>query len=280
MRRQAQFISVAIGLLALAVAAVAWGAGGVSIVKNTESGIDPGPSSRAADCAAGDHVLGGGFKTSDDSNLAQVDMPSADDSWATETLTSGGKASAFAVCEKASHRKLDIAKHAVLIPTSTGGTIEQTVKAKCDKGWKVVSGGYEVRPPFHGGDRGEIAIDTNMRVRSRIWKVNGGSDGKATKLFAYAVCEKESEGKITQVSHKDSTGEPETATAHCPNGSHVVGGGFRIKPNEAHGIFPNVSASYPASEGSWKSRLVLSPPMKHGVIPPHTLTSYAECEED
>jgi hypothetical protein len=282
LRRQGYVLTAAISAVTLIAVGAAFGAGGVSIVKHTDTGVLGGPSSRAADCASNDHVLGGGFQTATDNNLGQVDRPSGDGSWATETLTSGGDASAYAVCERASNRKLDLVKHSTLVaqPSTSPGVVEKGVKAKCDKGWQVVSGGYEVNPFFHGGDRGEIAVDTNKRTSSRVWKVHGGNDGKPTRLVAYAICEKKGESTIQQVGRSDSTGNVESAKAICPKGSHVVGGGFRSVPNEAHGNFPNVNSSFPASGRTWKTQQVVGPPMKHGVL--HnlaTLTSYAECEK-
>jgi hypothetical protein len=279
MRRQGYTVATAISAVTLTAVAAAFGAGGVSIVKHTDTGVE-GPSSRAAHCPDKDHVLGGGFKTRrGDPNLVQVNRPSGGDSWATYTLTSGGEASAYALCERASKRKLDIAKKAVLIPTTTSGTTEQTVNAKCEKGWQVVSGGYEVRPPYSGsGSRGEIAVDTSMRASSRVWKVHGGSDGKATKLIAYAICEKKGESKIEQVAKSDTTGDVQSANAKCAAGSHVVGGGFQSEPDEGAGLFPNVSASFPASESSWKAEGLPLVAKRQGPLV-RTLTSYAECEK-
>jgi hypothetical protein len=111
-----------------------------------------------------------------------------------------------------------------------------------------------------------------MRSSARGWKVHGGNDGSATKLKAYALCQKKGESNIKQREKTTNVTAPGvySAKAHCPRGSHVLGGGFRSVPDEANGNFPDVSASKPTSSRTWKSTYT---PNSAGSI-----TSFAECE--
>jgi hypothetical protein len=266
-------IAAAVGALALIAVGAAAGAGGITIVKKTTT-TNGGPSSRTAHCPSKDHVLGGGFSAPlNPPNIAQVSAPRGDDSWTAGTLTSppSGHVSSYAICERASQRKLQLVTKAVRVPAAMPDTVEKAVKAKCAKGWEVVSGGYEVKPTFDGSGHGQISVDTSMRTTSRVWKVHGGNGGKPTKLIAYALCQKAAHSHIDQIEDTPPNAGVEEATAECPQGSHIVGGGFKMSPDASQGNPPQVNASMPAGAHAWKA-------VGEPAIPGPLLTAFAECE--
>jgi hypothetical protein len=277
MRRQGLLITAALAALAFA-AASAFAAGGITVVKHTTATVD-GPSARKAKCDKGDHVLGGGFASSNDGTLTQQSYPSKGKGWKVETLDEpGGESTAYALCEKASARKLQVVSNTITVPRASMSTpvVERTVKAKCPKGWQVLSGGYAVKPPYSGsGSKGEIAVDTTMRADSRTWKVHGGNDGKPTSLRAYAICEKQGKSDVEQAAATDDTiAGFQSATANCPDGAHIVGGGYQIKPNELSGAFPRVIISRPVQSNQWQASWVPTGASSDS----SSITSYAECE--
>jgi hypothetical protein len=277
MRTLRILIATTVGFAAL-VATAALAAGGISVVTKTTNTVE-GPNARQAKCAEGDQVLGGGFSSTNEHTLTQQSYPVKGKGWKVETLDpSGGQSTAYALCEKATKRELKLVSDQATIPRATSGPSEGQAKAKCPKGWQVLSGGYADRPPYQGGQKGEIAIDTSKRTDAQTWKVHGGNDGAPSGIEAFAICEKQSEGNVKQVSATDdsTTSVDQAATASCPAGMHVVGGGYQIKPNEAGGTFPRAQASQPVGSTKWLAEWV--PDFGAKQLPPASITSYAECE--
>jgi len=287
MRRQGYLIGAALCATTL-TAATASAAGGISIVTSTDTVTSDGPSTHAANCDTGDQVLGGGFSLPDGQNFAQKSKPLGHRGWRAEVLSPAGDVSTYALCQSASARRVKLVVHSVRVAapakrtpgaafkrgTGPGTSVEQGVNATCDKGWQVISGGYAVRPPFRLGNRGEIAVDTSRRSGARTWQVHGGNDGAPTKLAAFALCERQGVSQIDQVANTNQITAPGTqsATATCATGSHLVGGGFKTRPDEQGGAFPVVSTSMPVDAQNWK--------VTYTPAGPGSFTSYAECEQD
>jgi hypothetical protein len=274
MRRASFVFGLAVFTLGLVVATASAGGSGITMVKKTTTNTNMGPSTRTAECPTSDHVLGGGFSAPDGS-IAQQTMPVGSSGWKAETLSSPGDSSAYALCEQASLRVVKTVSNSVTVPASGGSTTERAVVATCPNGWQVISGGYAVVPPFSSGSDGEIAVDTSMRTSTRTWKVHGGNDGTPTDLKAYAMCEKKDTSQIQQMSRTRpvTSATPVVSMARCPKGSHVVGGGFQIKPDESGGSFPVVNMSRPRDSQRWKTRLGFPSQSSSS-----SLTSFAECE--
>jgi hypothetical protein len=275
----------------LVVAATAVAGGGITIEKKGSTATTTQATLKAK-CSASDHVLAGGFRLPDGDNIAQQDEPAGEGAWKVESylddLGLPAHVDTFALCERASARKLKIVSKSVTVPAGTGAPKavakafgQATVKAQCPEGWQVVSGGYAVVPPYTGGSDGEVAVDTNKRAGSTAWKVHGANEGDKTDLKAFAVCEKQSQGKIQQIAKKvpitqdmkGVLGVGVPAVAKCPRGSHLVGGGFQSRPtqNQNPTAFPEVSASMPSSKKTWTAH-----------YNPHasgSITSYVECEK-
>ncbi len=277
------------GIATLGVAALAAGSafgagGGITVVKHTTA-TSANASVRAAKCDKGDQVLGGGFSSTDDSGaLAQQSYPVKGDRWKVETLGNGppasGTTTAIALCQSSKARDLMVVSKRGTIPAGTNtpdNPGEGAVKAKCPKGWKVLSGGYADKPPYRGGLQGQIAIDTSKRTDARTWKVHGGNEGVRSDVQAFAICAKAGATRVAQVANKDSSSDgDETATAECLRGERLVGGGFQVKPDQAHGIFPQVAVSQPQGKAAWLAHWTY-PVMKKKLVA-ESLTSYAECE--
>jgi hypothetical protein len=278
MSRARRILGVTVFFAVFTAAAAAIG-GGITIVTKTTADLG-GPTTSQAKCDQQDQVLGGGFSAPDGNNIAQQSHPVGDRSWRAEMLSEPGDITAYALCEPASARKLKAVSKTISVPhpSDPDSTAERAVSAKCPENWKVVSGGYAVDPPYSGKGpgvpAGEIAVDTSKRVKSRKWKVHGGNDGAKTDLIAFALCEKSGFSHIEQVHETSPTTKTvqASAVAQCPKGTHIVGGGFQTKPDEAHNSFPEVSASMPIGSRKWESKYL---PEKDG-----SLTSFAECEKN
>jgi hypothetical protein len=302
LRRQGIFIAAAIAAIALVYAGIAVAGGGITIVTKDQPNSNTGTVVRPmAHCAPGQHVLGGGFSDFQAGGLAQRDKPIHDSGWRVVFLpfSSGGQgnATAYALCEAASARNVKVVHKQVTIPagggTGPGASAEKGVTVSCPKGMEVLSGGYSARPrykpiPLKGtpGPQGEVSIDTDKRSGPGSWYVHAGNDGAPNDLAAFALCQPQGTSDVTQVSDTQVvTGPGVEADATCPDGSHLVGGGFRMRPNEQNGGFPIVNASFPSNPTNWVALADIGVIGKHssswnkrGTTQPPSLTSYAECE--
>lgn len=247
----------ALGIALIAAAAVGAG-GGISIVKKTTT-TSGGSSSRTAKCGRHKHVLGGGFSAPGIGDLAQQSRPARKSGWKAATRTGPGDISAFALCERASRRDLRKVSKSVPLPGDPTTGPQRSVKAKCPRHWKVVSGGYAIAPP---GDP-STWVDLDKRTSARTWKTHATNYGADAELQAFALCERKGQSKITQRPKTVVFNGPgtNTAVAKCPMGSHLVGGGYQGYP---------VNESRPVGPRKWKSRW--SPGG------PGSITSFAECE--
>jgi hypothetical protein len=151
-----------------------------------------------AKCGAGEHVVSGGFKSSD-ASAAVVSHAVHGDSWtvrlfpgATSTLT------AYAYCARAGR----ILKHtdevtAAAAPTNTVAT------ALCASGQTLVSGGYAFL-----GTASSLSNSPTYRdfaATARKWRVMAAFDTIPAKLEAFAYCE---QGVTVKGAHEDERSDP------------------------------------------------------------------------
>jgi hypothetical protein len=241
--------------LALFGATIAAGAGGISIVKKTTF-TPGGVSSRTAKCQQDEHVLGGGFSTPGIGSFAPTSKPAKSRGWKAVGDSDSGNASAYALCEQASARKLKKVSKATAVPGNGSDPGIGNVVAKCPRGWIVVSGGFSISPPV-------FSVDLDKRTSARTWKAHGLNYGEDAKFKAIALCESKGASQIRQHANTVVFGGPgtNTAVADCPAGTHLVGGGFKGYA---------VDKSRPLGPKKWEAQW--------NPGGPGSITSYAECE--
>lgn len=244
--------------LALLGTTIAVAAGGISIVKKTTSTAGD-VSSRTAKCQRDEHVLGGGFSTPGIGSYAETSKPGKSRGWKTVARSDPGDASAYALCERASARKLKEVSKATVVSGNGSDPGIGNVEAKCPRGWIVVSGGYAISPPVNS-----FSVDLDKRTSARTWKAHGLNYGEDATLEAFALCERKDESQIRQHANTVVLAGPgtDTAVADCPTGTHLVGGGFKGLP---------VDESRPLGPKKWEAHW--------NPGGPGSITSYAECEK-
>ncbi len=172
--------------------------------------------------------------------------------------TGAGDASTFALCERASARELKQVSKAVQVPGSGTDPGTGSVEAKCPRRWTVVSGGYAIAPPVES-----FSVELDKRTGARTWKAHGVNYGSDARLRAFALCQPKGESQISQRADTVVLAGPgtDTATAECPKGSHLVGGGFKGYA---------VDDSRPLGRSKWEAHW--------NPGGPGSITSYVECE--
>lgn len=274
MRRFGIGMGLAVAALAATAGLALAGAGGVSVEK--KSVPFTGESANVtAHCKHGDLVVGGGFSAPE---LTQRSAPAGKSAWKVHGTfgTVDGTLTSFAVCDGSVGRVKRVSHSKTLGTDEDGG-----VTAACPHGWHVLGGGFAVSPPFTGGPKGEIAPTSSKRRSARKWGTTGTNDGDPTKLVAYALCSKaggiSEESKTKPLAGSGTT----TATAKCPRGTHLVGGGYEDPRSDEF-------RSAPVGVRRWKTTTTANLPPKRsptteagrkGVITA-TVTSFAYCQDN
>ncbi len=135
--------------------------------------------------------------------------------------------------------------------TGPTGTVATAV-ARCPRGTRVVSGGYDPGNVYHpNGPATALIVNTSRRAGRRGWKVSayqlGGGD--TVELTATANCSTDL-GRLMvrtrQITIDARPGNPgaENASAHCPRHFFALSGGFQLSIN---GRSTNPSNSPPVS---------------------------------
>jgi hypothetical protein len=136
-------------------------------------------------------------------------------------------------------------------PTGTTAS----VTARCPRGTRAVSGGYEPSLMFHPNGSGTaLLVNTSRRLGPRSWKVSayqlGGGD--QLSLTAIANCSRDLGRPMVRIKKRSveaaqgnpNNPNPGNASAHCPHHFFPVAGGFHISIN---GRSTNPSDSPPVS---------------------------------
>jgi hypothetical protein len=131
----------------------------------------------------------------------------------------------------------------------------ESVTAKCEKGTKAVSGGFEsefesppVTSPF-------LEVNESQRVGRRGWVTSALNDGSSEgELASFAYCRGQ---KLTRVADTvpAPVGDFITATAKCPRGTKVISGAFEGSPIDLVGTTPvlYISESRRATKRTWEA---------------------------
>jgi hypothetical protein len=205
-----------------------------------------------AKCAANEHVVSGGFKSSDES-AAVVSHALHGDSWTvhlypgnTDTLT------VYAYC---AHQG-QIYRHTQ--ETKAGkAPINTTATAHCASGQTLVSGGYAfLSTP---SSQGNSPTYRDFASTARKWLVMATFETIPAKLEAFAYCE---QGVVVKVRSNTSDPIPDdnsgSATARCHKGETLLSGGYRTTPtpdwNNNAGPDLFYDASFRSGTRAWTAR--------------------------
>jgi hypothetical protein len=108
--------------------------------------------------------------------------------------------------------------------TTIGAQELDSVTAKCKKGTKAISGGFEVE--FASGGGPIMLPLESMKRGGRGWESRAANFGSgAGELTSFAYCRDEKVKRRTEETTIDQL-EVGTATAKCPTGTKAIAGGF------------------------------------------------------
>jgi hypothetical protein len=176
---------------------------------------------------------------------------------------------AFAYCRKGKGLRTRSASG----PVPYGGSSLGSVTARCKRGEKVISGGFD-NPDF---DAQPWLIFASYRSGARSWTAaaenSSGGDGQ---LDVFAYCRKRvrvrTRSESATVPHNvAATG---TAVAHCKPGERLLSGGFSNPGEDPSNVGPNLFyfSSHRAGKRGWTASAV-NPGSTDG-----TVTAYAYCQ--
>jgi hypothetical protein len=226
-----------------------------------------------AKCKRGTKAVAGGFESDidpagPDTTLIIPYMSRAEGGrkWSSASLDFGdspGELTSFAYCrdQKVKRRSSE----ATLSEEET-----ETVTARCPRGTKVASGGFD-NPEFFNGPGGTLIFPfESMKTGKREWSVSARNFGDPGQLVAQVNCH-ERKGLKTAV-EDTFIGSPgvHDAVAECAPGRRVVSGGFDYSLQPSEGAF--VFSSHKIGKRSWEVEAL-------DLEADATLTAYAYCEK-
>jgi hypothetical protein len=281
-----------VGLLLLAVGTALAASDRLKTRADTETIGALDSSETSATCDGQAKTVSGGFENEfDPDEVVGGNSPqpsqytsrrSAKRSWAGGTFNIGsvaGDVTTFAYCrgEKLKGKSKSATIEGTPIGQSMSGDYNTgTATAKCPRGAKAVSGGFD-NPDFDvpGSyeDQTRIVPYASRRQGGRKWGIEAANFGGAEgTLVAYVYCR---EDAALDVKKKSVTLSPpldqvvaDAATAKCPKGHRVVSGGFDVDEIDAP-----VLASKKRGGRKWQVRASAGYPNTV------KLTAFAYCEE-
>ncbi|MGZ5357559.1 MAG: hypothetical protein ACXWF9_01065 [Solirubrobacterales bacterium] len=161
----------------------------------------------------------------------------------------------------------------VVTVTALGNSVAtpgaSSATATCPKGTKAVGGGFAGQ--FNSTN--QMAIEQSYRSSDRSWNAVAHVLEGTSAVTAYAYCRKTKKA-IEDVAATGTTAGvplgPGTATASCPAGTRVIGGGFQATRGPAPQNVTTTETSIPSGNG-WTVRAI------NNVGPSQTLTAHAYC---
>lgn len=179
--------------------------------------------------------------------------------------------------------------------TTTTNNQQLTVTASCPPGLLAVGGGFAAPPSLTGTSlNGIYFVYESRRAGDSAWQASAvrGQSGPSLPLTTYADCRsaklstkkkgkkataaKKRKKRKLAITEASASGSAEqfgqaTATAICPPGTQVLGGGFSTAPNPTSSGVPLLEQTYRTAPGSWTSAIANSSMVTRSV------TSYAYC---
>jgi hypothetical protein len=203
-----------------------------------------------AKCGANEHVVSGGFKSSDES-AAVVSHAVHGNQWTVHLFP--GAANTLTVYAYCAHQG-QIFRHTAEVTAAPSGN-NTTATAHCPPGQRLVSGGYA----FLGSDLGNSPTFRDFAATASKWRVMAAFDTTPAKLEAFAYCE---QGVVVKVRSNTSDPIPDdgtgSATAHCHTGETLLSGGYRTTPtpdwNNNAGPDLFYDASFRSGTRAWTAR--------------------------
>jgi hypothetical protein len=245
--------------------------------RKSSTAVAPGSQrSRPTSCPHATHITGGGWLISppfnpngtsaptDDTGARSLQLQSQSQgfkSWRAgaaifSSSPAPGTLTTFARCERnIQGRETQTTSGSSTLSPGEGAN----VLLHCPAGTRVVTGG------FSGSPAGDLAVPQarriiileSRRLNSTTWEVRAvnpnGAPSQAT-IAANAVCEKIKGVNTTEVASVApiATNARSQATATCPKGRRVSGGGFQISPVTSPLPAVAIDQSQPLGQRSWQ----------------------------
>jgi hypothetical protein len=267
-----------IALSALAMLAVAAGAGGALKTKKTTIQFSAMSDAdfATAECKRGFTAISGGFDgpafRAEGDGPYQIPIESRRQSkraW-TSTAYNDGTAGEFVVFVNCSDelRKLKTRSSS---ETIAGGDAVGRATARCPRRAEAVSGGFDAGVDDTDGDALVFVFESRRRGK-RAWSVSGQNNAnEPLDLTAFAYCAKRKLGlktRSSEVTTDVDSSEP-SATARCKRGQMAISGGFEANPE----VFAQPFESRRSGKRGWVASMGAYPSDEFDA----TLTTFAYC---
>jgi hypothetical protein len=269
---------IALGLTALIVSG-AWGAKlKTRSATITVDEVEP----TTATCPRPTKAISGGFEGDhdvDDPNSAEIaplgSGRSGKRGWEARGFSRGpveGELTVYAYCraEKVKERSTSV----TLEPPPPGQAEAVSLTAKCPRGTKAVSGGFDNPDAFSMGSSGALVFThQSLKRGKRRWLVSGSNlSNEETTYEAFVYCR---DGQKLKTKAKDGTAgsnDELELTAKCGRKQRVVSGGFDLVEPKVGGAGPLAVESRKQGRRRWVIEVV-------NTGDPVGVTAFAYCEE-
>jgi hypothetical protein len=270
--------------------------------RTASTAVAPGTQkSTAAACPKATHITGGGWlisppfnpngstTLSDDTGARGLQLQSQSQgfkSWRAGAAVfsaspAPGTLTTFARCEaNILGRETQTTSGSTTLPPGEAANLI----LHCTNGRHVVTGGFSASP---AGDLAvpqsrRIIVLESRRLSTSTWQVRAvnpnGAAAEAT-LFVNAVCERIKGVNTTEVASVApiATNTRTQATATCPKGRRVSGGGFQIAPTTSPLPAVGIDQSQPLGQRSWQIGLYEYPELNSPAD--SAVTAYSYCRK-
>ena len=232
-RSSAILLAVAVTLGGAAVA----GAATVQQVQNTRT-MDGNRNSETAGCPTGSEVSGGGFEYDPHSRPSTyATYPKSARVWkvVAQSPVADDDLISYAVCLTNGGPLVRRTESATL-----SGPLPKRTTAKCPRGTEVVGGGAETDPSW-------ASVVGSHPKGDRSWVATADAGARGIKVIAHAICAKRGDVFTTSSSVTLTPGILYDATAECPVGTLMTGGGGKVSDPD----LDRINDSYPTGAGLW-----------------------------